>query len=56
MTLEQLITKLNGITEWQKRSYRQYREVKWEYRIIIVLLFLNCIENLIVFLKMKGVL
>jgi len=56
MTLEQLITKLDAVTEWQKRAYRQYRWIKWEYRIMIVLLFLNCVLNLVVFLKMKGVL
>jgi len=48
MTLEQLITKLDAVTEWQKRAYRQYRWVKWEYRIIIVLLALCGIINALI--------
>ena len=56
MTLEQLITKLDAVTEWQKRAYRQYRCIKWEYRIMIALLCLCCIENLIIFLRLGGVL
>jgi hypothetical protein len=56
MTLEQLITKLDAVIEWQKRAYRQYRWVKWEYRIIIVLLTLCGVEKLIIFLRLGGVL
>ena len=56
MTLEQLITKLDAVTEWQKRAYRQYRWIKWEYRIMIVLLALCGITNLLICLKITGVL
>jgi hypothetical protein len=56
MTLEQMIAKLDGITAWQKRAYREYRQVKIEYRILIALLFLSAVINLLIFLRLGGIL